>query len=116
MTLNAIGPAAALTAFLSIWLGHVAVRAIEARVAALWVPMAAAVALGIGAEAAALASPNPVVSGVLGIAGITLLWDALEFKRQDKRVARGHAPANPANSRHRRILEQQAAGSRIGRR
>jgi hypothetical protein len=42
----------------------------------------------------------------LGIFGITLLWDALEFTRQQKRIIKGHAPANPNNPRHAKILAE----------
>jgi len=41
-----------------------------------------------------------LVSTILGILGITLLWDALELVRQAQRVKIGRAPANPANPRH----------------
>ncbi len=90
-----------LTAFLSIWLGHVLVRVLEYRLA--WLPWPLFLAAGLGAETAALLARDPLASGVLGIAGMTLLWDALELRRQERRVRRGHAPANPANPRHRRI-------------
>jgi hypothetical protein len=40
----------------------------------------------------------------LGIVGITVLFDALEFRRQFKRVKKGHAPANPHNPRHAPLL------------
>jgi hypothetical protein len=49
---------------------------------------------------------NNTLSAVSGIIGITFLWDALEFKRQQKRVIKGHAPANPKNPRHLRILAE----------
>jgi hypothetical protein len=101
--LQAAGIILGLTAFLSIWLGHVLVRELEYRLA--WLPWPLFLAAGLGAEAAALWARDPLASGVLGIAGMTLLWDALEFRRQERRVRRGHAPANPANPRHRRMLE-----------
>ena len=41
-----------------------------------------------------------------GILGVTLLWDSFEFWRQQKRVIKGHAPANPDNPRHARILAE----------
>jgi hypothetical protein len=104
MMLNWIGVAAAAAAFFSIWLGHVGVRKIEAAAERLWLPAVAALGLGLGLEVAALLAPNHTLSAVLGIAGITLMWDALEFRRQHHRVARGHAPANPANPRHARLL------------
>ncbi len=43
---------------------------------------------------------------ILGILGVTVLWDAVELFRQQNRVRRGHAPANPHNPRHRRFLEE----------
>lgn len=92
-----------LTAFLSIWWGHVLVRALEYRLA--WLPWPLFLAAGLGAEAAALLVRNPLLSGILGILGMTLLWDALELRRQECRVRRGHAPANPANPRHRRLMK-----------
>lgn len=96
-----------LTAFLSIWLGHVLVRALEYRLA--WLPWPLFLAAGLGVELAALLARDPLLSGVLGIAGMTLLWDAIEFRRQERRVRRGHAPANPANPRHRRIRGVEGA-------
>ncbi len=111
MTLNTIGLVAAAATFFSVWAGHVAVRAIEARVARLWIPIAVSAGLGLALEVAALFSPLPV-SAALGIVGITLLWDALEFRRQHGRVARGHAPANPMNPRHARLIPPMNADER----
>ena len=109
MTLNWIGVIAAAATFFGVWLGHVGVRKIEAHSPTLWLPTVAALALGLGAEAGALLSKSLYLSGALGIVGVTLLWDALEFTRQHKRVKRGHAPANPANPRHARLLANGAA-------
>ncbi len=58
------------------------------------------------------ASWNPPYSAALGILGITCLWDALEFVRQQKRVRKGHAPANPANLRHARFLSENPSATR----
>ncbi len=104
MTLNWIGVIVAAATFSSVWLGHVGVRKIEAHSPTLWLPMIAALALGLGSEVGALLSKSLYLSGTLGIFGAMLLWDALEFIRQHKRVERGHAPANPANPRHARLL------------
>ncbi len=101
MLLQPAGLVLGLTAFLSIWLGHVLVLTLEYRLA--WLPWPLFLAAGLGAEAAALLARDPLTSGVLGIIGMTLLWDALEFRRQERRVRRGHAPANPANPRHQRL-------------
>lgn len=113
MTLNWIGFAAGLATFAGIWAGHVAVRKIEARAVSLWPPVLAFALAGLIAEAVALSLSERLPSAVLGILGITLLWDAFELVRQQKRVKRGHAPANPANPRHARILAQYPAATTI---
>lgn len=102
--MNWIGLVAALTAFLSIWFGHVAVRKIESMSRTIWIPTITALALGLITEYGSLITINLSLKTVLGITGITLLWDALEFTRQQKRVRHGHAPANPNNPRHAGIL------------
>ena len=104
--MNWIGLIAALTAFLSIWVGHVAVRKIEAASRTIWLPTIIAAALGITLETFSLSAINCPLSTVFGITGITLLWDALEFMRQQKRIIKGHAPANPNNPRHAKILAE----------
>lgn len=104
MDLNTTGLIAALSAFLGIWLGHVAVRKIEFISPTVWIPALVALCLGLALEVGALSSKNLHVSAALGILGFTLLWDALEFWRQERRVEKGHAPANPANPRHARLL------------
>lgn len=102
--LTGIGLVAAVATFLSVWLGHVGVRKIEYHAPKLWPPMLIAVLLGSALELGALLSDNLYVSAVLGIVGITVLFDALEFRRQFKRVKKGHAPANPYNPRHAPLL------------
>jgi hypothetical protein len=104
MTLNGIGFVAAAATFLCVWLGHVSVRKIEYHAPKLWPPMLIAALLGLTLELGALLSGNLYMSAVLGIAGITVLFDALEFRRQFKRVKKGHAPANPHNPRHAPLL------------
>ena len=106
MEINLLGLVAAPTAFISIWLGHVSVRKIEAVTVELWKPMALAVMLGFTLEAGALIVSNRLLSTALGILGTTLLWDALEIKRQARRVRKGHAPANPDNPRHAALLAE----------
>jgi hypothetical protein len=108
MDLNTTGLIAALSAFLGIWLGHVAVRKIEFISPTVWIPALVALCLGLALEVGALSSKNLHVSAALGILGFTLLWDALEFWRQERRVEKGHAPANPANPRHARLLVKGA--------
>ena len=111
MTINVMGLVAAAATFFAIWLGHVGVRKLEARVVRLWVPMLGALVLGLALEAAALLAANRLAAGALGIVGMTLLWDALEFRRQHHRVARGHAPANMANARHAALLAKRPLGN-----
>jgi hypothetical protein len=104
MNLNPLGILAALSAFLGIWLGHVAVRKIEFISPTIWIPTLAFAAFGLLLEVFSLVAESIAFKTSLGIIGITLLWDALEFTRQQRRVCKGHAPANPANPRHARML------------
>ena len=106
MEINFIGLAAAASTFLGVWLGHVSVRKIEREVERIWIPSTIAFALGLGLEFASLWTDILIVSTICGILGVTLLWDSLELAvRQPKRVREGHAPANPNNPRHARILD-----------
>lgn len=113
MEFNYIGLTAALTAFLGIWIGHVAVRKIDFISPSIWVPAMLAFILGFVMEATAVFSDNLYVTIALGILGMTLLWDAIEFPRQHRRVRSGHAPANPANPRHTRILAENSSATTI---
>jgi uncharacterized membrane protein YfcA len=106
MDLNLTGLAAALATFLGIWWGHVAVRIIEARLTDIRPAMVIATLLGLGMWTGALLTDWMPLSAALGIFGVTLLWDAYEFYRQEKRVKVGHAPANPDNPRHARMLAE----------
>jgi hypothetical protein len=60
-----------------------------------------------------LTTVNLPWSIVFGILGITLLFDALEFTPQQNRVKKGHAPANPNNPRHIKILAGYASATTI---
>jgi hypothetical protein len=102
--MSSIGFVAALATFLGIWFGHVSVRRIEFISPSLWPPALISAALGAALEIGSLSSHSIHASAALGILGITLLWDALEFPRQQRRIQKGHAPANPQNPRHARIL------------
>jgi len=105
MEYNFIGLASAAATFLGVWLGHVSVRKIEREVEHVWIPATIALALGITLEFASLQAESLVVAAFCGILGITLLWDALELGvRQPRRIIKGHAPANPKNPRHARML------------
>lgn len=102
--MNWVGLAAAAATFFGVWLGHVAVRKIEFVSPTIWLPTTIFVAMGLVTEYCSLTTNNLPLSAFLGILGITLLWDALEFTRQQKRIQKGHAPANPNNPRHAKIL------------
>lgn len=104
MQINLIGVAAAFSAFIGVWLGHVSVRKLEREAVHLWQPALAALVLGIGMEFASFLTSSRILSVMFGILGVTLLWDALEFYRQQRRIQHGHAPANPNNPRHAKIL------------
>jgi len=104
MEINVLGLIAALTAFLTIWFGHVSVRKIEFISPTIWPPMMVFATLGIVAEYVSLITDNVSLKTALGITGITLLFDAFELIRQQRRIRKGHAPANPNNPRHAAIL------------
>ena len=104
MEINWIGPASAAATFLGVWIGHVSVRKVEREVERLWMPSALAFFLGIGLELASFRISSLALSAICGILGVTFLWDALELYRQQNRIKEGHAPANPNNPRHAKIL------------
>jgi hypothetical protein len=114
MNMNWIGLAAAAATFFGVWLGHVSVRKIEREVERIWIPAALALILGLGLETASLLTESLIVSAICGIVGVTLLWDSLELAvRQPNRIKHGHAPANPNNPRHARILATHPTATTI---
>jgi hypothetical protein len=105
MELNWLGPASAAATFFGVWIGHVSVRKIEREVERIWIPSTLALLLGIRLLTASFLTSNLILSTICGILAVTLLWDALELAvRQPARVKHGHAPANPNNPRHAKIL------------
>ena len=100
-----IGLLAAACTFFGVWFGHVVVRKIEFISEKLWIPIAATLVFGLSIEVWSLVTDQLLLSTATGILGVTLLWDSFEFWRQQKRVIKGHAPANPNNPRHARILK-----------
>lgn len=113
MEINLIGLIAALATFLGIWLGHLSVRVIERKAKTLLPPIIIAIVLGLTLEWFSLSTLNLQFSTAFGILGITILWDALEFVRQEKRVKKGHAPANPSNPRHAQILAEYPSATTL---
>lgn len=114
MEINIIGLASAAATFFGVWLGHVSVRKIEREVERIWIPSALALTLGVGLELVAFWTDSLAFSTICGILGVTLLWDSLELAyRQPKRVQQGHAPANPRNPRHARILATHPTATTI---
>lgn len=109
MELNPIGAAAALSTFVGVWFGHVAVRKIEFVSPTIWIPTAIFAAVGVGLEWLSLTTSSLSLSTSFGILGLTFLWDAVEFTRQQKRVKKGHAPANPKNPRHACLLREYSS-------
>lgn len=106
MEMNFVGIAAALATFLGVWMGHVAVRKVERETVRLWVPICSALLFGIGLSIFSFLTPSLILSTASGILAVIFLWDALEFLRQQNRVKHGHAPANPNNPRHAKILAE----------
>ena len=113
MEINFIGLVAAITTFLGIWLGHISVRVIERNAKKLWLPILIATTIGIILEAWSLLTNYRLLNTALGILGVTILWDALEFVRQEKRIKKGHAPANPSNPRHAQILVEYPSATTL---
>jgi len=113
MELNTIGLFAGASTFLGVWFGHVAVRKIEFISPTIWLPTTLFAMIGIVIEWFSLSTSNPALSMVCGILGITFLWDALEFTRQQNRIKKGHAPANPNNPRHIRLLREHASATTL---
>jgi hypothetical protein len=104
MELNTIGLVAAASTFLGVWFGHVAVRKIEFISTTIWLPTIVFAIVGITFEWFSLMTSNFLLSTACGILGFTFLWDSLEFTRQQNRIKKGHAPANPGNPRHMSLM------------
>lgn len=113
MELQWIGLVAAASTFFGVWFGHVAVRKIEFRTEKLWIPIVATLALGLSLETWSLVTDHLLLSAATSILGITLLWDSFEFWRQQKRIIKGHASANPDNPRHTRILAENPSATTL---
>lgn len=106
MELNPIGFVAAASTFAGVWFGHVAVRRIESISPTIWLPTTLFAIVGVALEYFSLITSNLLLTTAFGILGFTFLWDALEFTRQQNRIKKGHAPANPNNPRHARLMKE----------
>ena len=114
MDINIVGLATAAATFLGVWLGHVSVRKIERETVYLWKPTVIAILLSAGFGTASFLTSSLPLSAICGILSVTLFWDALEIAiRQPKRIKHGHAPANPKNPRHARILAEYPEATTI---
>jgi hypothetical protein len=113
MELNLIGPVAAVSTFLGVWFGHVAVRKIESISPTIWLPTMIFAMVGLAFEWLSISTSNLHLSAAFGILGITVLFDAIEFTRQQNRVKKGHAPANPNNPRHARLILEYASATTL---
>lgn len=113
MIFNTIGMLAAMTTIISIWFGHVIVRRLEAKLVRASPTISICIFLGLLFEVGAILVDSNQNSTILGIIGITFLWDGIEFYRQQKRVKIGHAPANSKNPRHALLLAQYPSATTI---
>ena len=111
--MNYVGLVAALSTFFGVWFGHVAVRRIESISRTIWLPTLIFAAIGIMLEWFSLSTSNLLFTTSSGILGFTFLWDAREFTRQQNRIKKGHAPANPKNPRHARLLREYVAATTL---
>ena len=87
------GPILAAVTVATIWLGHVMVRKLNYHFGTRPVPLVAVI--GAAALVASLLTTSDLLSGILGITGVTTLWDAFELIRQEERVRQGKAEENP---------------------
>jgi len=113
MNINLIGVFAAITTILTIWFGHVMVRKLESRLVRIAPAIFICFFLGIVCLGGSVLMDSNLSAALLGIMGFTFLWDALEFVRQQKRVKIGHAPSNPVNPRHLKILAENSTATTL---
>ena len=93
MTVEWAGPVLAAVTVVTIWLGHVMVRKVNYLFGS--VPAIPLFFIGSGILTASLFVSSDLLSAVLGIVGVTTLWDCVELIRQENRIRKGHAAENP---------------------
>jgi hypothetical protein len=113
MNENFIGPMAAFATFIGIWAGHVLVRKIEFGSVSIKLPTICFALLGILLLTGSFLTASLTLSASLGILAMTAVWDAYEFFRQEQRIIKGHAPANPNNPRHIAILKTHSTATTL---
>ena len=90
---NYVGPILMLVVFITIGIGHISVRYLNYHYGTK--PGIPLLALGFGLLAYTLYIPSDLWSSVVGIIGMTVVWDGVEIFKQEKRIIKGHAPENP---------------------
>ena len=80
------GPLMALVTFATIGAGHMLVRRLHARYSVR--PGAPFMILGGLVLVTSLLTASNLLSGILGLIGVTLAWDGIEFYRQERRLRR----------------------------
>ncbi len=85
-TIEWAGPILALTTFVTIGIGHVLVRYLHARFGVR--PAIPFFILGGSVLFSSLYCMSNLISAILGLIGITLVWDGVEIFRQEKRKQR----------------------------
>jgi hypothetical protein len=93
MTVEWAGPIFAITTVVTIAVGHHLVRALNYHLGTT--PAIPLFILGTLIFGASFLMESDIGSGVLGIVGLTTVVDGIEILKQEKRIARGHAPMNP---------------------
>ena len=87
------GPIFAVTTVVTIAVGHHLVRKLNYHLGTR--PAIPLFILGAAIFACSFIVESNIGSGVLGIVGLTTIVDGIEVIKQEKRIARGHAPMNP---------------------
>ncbi|HBS12268.1 MAG TPA: hypothetical protein DEO36_06975 [Flavobacteriaceae bacterium] len=90
---NYVGPILAVTVFVTIGIGHVAVRYLNYHLGTK--PGIPLFIIGFSLLIYTMYVPSDLWSSVVGIIGMTTVWDGIEMYRQEKRIINGHAPENP---------------------
>ncbi len=88
-----VGPILAIIVFITIGFGHIIVRSLNFHFGTK--PGIPLLIIGCGIMIWSVFIMSDLLSAIMGIIGITILWDGIEIYRQEKRIIKGHAPENP---------------------